>query len=363
MLIVQGHWIPRTRKTTISAIHKKIVNNWLLPLVEMADFPLMVTQDLQELESSLEPYDDDFSEEAVLITSFEASPGTVGELAGGRSNDESTDPNSTCAQEGETYANMISHTRVRAALKRPIRLCKFYGVPACLMVLEIEFLETKYTRQMPRLLRFKAVDVTVEFKDAAGSSKLGPEIVKFCPQNYAGEPTVVNHSYSATAGASIEVSAGIPFGPSVGMHITHAEQFAKSSTCSITGRTLLMGDKARIVKWQLQEDEALQRGVPNQLKFVMAVNNPDERAFNVKLNFSAYLGFNDIEFRVKKKQNVLSTKVDPKMLRERAMNDEHGPAFGKIWQCLADDADLASIKLEELTNLKGSTVGRTYTFD
>lgn len=330
----------------------------------MAGSPLIMTQDLQELESSPpEPYDDDFSEETVLITSFEVSPGTVGELAGGGSDDESTDPNSICIQEGETYADMISHTRVRAALKRPIRLCKFYGVSACLMVLEIEFLETKHTRQMPRLLRFKAVDITVEFKDAAGSPKLGPEIVMFCPQNYAGEPTVVEHSYSTTAGASIGVSTGVLFEPKVEMHRTHDEKFAKSSSCSITGHALHMGDKASIIKWQLQEDEALRQGVPNQLKFVMAVQNPDDRAFSMKFNFSAYLGFIGLEFQVKKKQNVVSTRVDPKILRERAMNDEHGPAYGQIRQCLADDADLASVKLEELTNLKGSTVGKTYTFD
>jgi hypothetical protein len=89
---------------------------------------------------------------------------------------------------------------------------------------------------------------------------------------------------------------------------------------------------------------------------------PEERAFNMKLNFSGYLGFNDLETWVNRKQTALSTRVDPVMLRERAREDENGPECGRIWQCLADDADLGSIKLEELTNLEGSAVGRTLNF-
>jgi hypothetical protein len=331
----------------------------------MSGSPSTETSDLQETEFSIsDHYDDDLSEDSVLITPFEVSTGTLGELSRGSSKDETIDPNSTCDdEEGDTsYAYLISHARVRAALKRPIRLCKFYGVPTCLMVLEIELFETKRTRQAPRLFRFKAVDVTVEFKDAAGMSKLGPEIVMFCPENYMGEPTVVTHSYSTTLGASIDASNALPVGPSVGLHRTHAEHFTKSCKSSITGRTLRMGSKTSIVRWEIKEDEALRQGVPKQLRFVMAVKNPAERAFNMKLNFSAYLGFNDVEFRVKKKQSVLSTRVDPVMLRERALTDENGPEFGRVWQCLADDADLTTIKLEELTNLEGSTVGRTSAF-
>ena len=85
------------------------------------------TGDLQEIGPSVS--DHDLSEDSVLITPFEIATGTTfGELVGGSSEDESIDPNSTCDEEGETYAEMISHARMRAALKRPIRLCKFYGV-------------------------------------------------------------------------------------------------------------------------------------------------------------------------------------------------------------------------------------------
>lgn len=113
------------------------------------------------------------------------------------------------------------------------------------------------------------------------------------------------------------------------------------------------------MKWEIQEDQALRQGVPKQLRFVMAVKNPAERAFNMKLNFSAYLGFNDLELRANKKQSILSTRVDPVALRERALGDENGPKFGRAWQCTADDTDLSSFKLEELTNLEGSTVDKT----
>jgi hypothetical protein len=328
----------------------------------MSGSPSAETGDLQEIGSSVsDHYDDDLSEDSVLITPFEISTGTLGELAGGSSEDESINPNSTYDEEGETYAAMISHARVRAALKRPIRLCKFYGVPTCLMVLEIELLETKRTRQMPRLLRFKAVDVTVEFEDAAGVSRLDPEILMFCPERYTGRPTVITHSYSTTVRASLDASNALPAGPSVGLHRTHASHFAESCESSITGRTLRMGSRTSIVKWEIEEDDALRQGVPKQLRFVMAVKNPAERAFNMKLNFSAYLGFNDLEFRVNKKQSVLSTRIDPVMLRERALGDENGPEFGRAWQCTADDTDLSSFRLEKLTNLEGSTVGRTST--
>ena len=319
------------------------------------------TGGLPEIAFSIsEHYEDDLSEDSVLISPFEIA-GTLGELSGG-SNNQRIDADSRGDGEDETYAEMISHTRVRAALKRPIQLCKYYGVPICLMVLEIQLLETKRTRQMPRLLRFKAVDVTVEFKDADGVSKLGPDVVMFCPEKYAGKPTTVMQSSSTTIGASIDTSIALPVGPSVGLHQTRASHFSRSCNSSIKGRALRMASKTPILKWEIKEDEALRQGVPEQLKFVMAGKNPGERAFNMKLNFSGYLGFNDLEIRVTKKQDVLSTRVDPVMLRERARDDENGPEFGRIWECLADDADLGSIKLEELTNLEGSTVGRTLNF-
>jgi hypothetical protein len=325
----------------------------------MTNSPPAQSEEPPELEiPDSETYDDDFSDEGIFISSFEVSPDTAGELAGGSSSDESTDPEST-AYEDLTYAQIISHARVRAALKRPIRLCKFHSVPACVLVLEMEFFETKQTRQLPRLLRFKAVDVTVEFKDAAGSSRLGPEVVMFCPEMYSGEPTVVSHYSSTTVGASVNSSSSFPVGLGVGVHHTQSSQLRKTSACTITGRTLLLGSTAKIIKWELEEDEALKRGVPKQLKFVMAVKIPEERAFSIKLNFTAYLGFGDVQFRVKKEKSVLSTRVDPKMLREQAANHELGPEFGRIWQCLADDVELGEIKLEELTNLNGSTVGRT----
>ena len=331
---------------------------------ELSGSPSTEVRGLEALETSVSDlYDDDFSQSSVLITPFEVSNGTVGELSGSRSkDDDGVDPDSMCAEEGETYAEMISHARVRAALKRPIRLCKFYGVPICLMVLEIELLETKRTRQLQRLLRFKAVDVTVEFKDAAGATKLGPEVVMFCPEKYTGVPTVVTHAHSTTVGASITLSSPLPSGPSIGLERTHASHFAQSCKSSITGRTLRMGSKTSIVKWEIEEDAALRQGVPKQLRFVMAVKNTEARAFNLKLNFSAYLGFGDLEFRVNKKQSTLSTRVDPAVLKERALDHENGPEFGGIWQCSVDDTDLSSIKLEEFTNLDGSTVGRTSVF-
>ena len=80
--------------------------------------------DLQETEFSIsDHYDDDLSEESVLISPFEIS-GTLGELSGG-SNNQRIDADSRGDGEDETYAEMISHTRVRSALKRPIQLCKF----------------------------------------------------------------------------------------------------------------------------------------------------------------------------------------------------------------------------------------------
>jgi hypothetical protein len=85
-------------------------------------------------------YEDDLSEDAILVTPFEVCPTSLGELSG--RGDESVDPDSPCEEEGETYSYMIKNARVRAAIKRPIQLCKYVGSPVCLMVLEIEFSET-----------------------------------------------------------------------------------------------------------------------------------------------------------------------------------------------------------------------------
>jgi hypothetical protein len=314
----------------------------------------MSDESLSVMSGQLDIYDDDFSGESVLVTPFELVPTSLGELAGRGTEDENIDPDSIVEEEGETYAQMISNARVRAALKRPIRLCKYAGVPVCLMILEIELAETK---QMPRLLRFKSVEVTVEFRDAEGVAKLGPEIVMFCPEKYTGKPTFVMHKYCTTVGTSIDTSSALPVGLGFGFQRSHTEHFSKTSYIGIEGRAPRMGQRNPIAKWNIKEDEALKQGVPKQLRLVIAVKNPGERAFNMKLNFSANLGFNAVEFRVKKKESVLSTKVDPKLLRERALNDEHGPEHGRIWQCYADESELDALMLEKLTNLKGSEVG------
>jgi hypothetical protein len=317
------------------------------------------TIETQEILAELDDYqyEDDLAEDAILVTPFELCPTSLGELSG--RGDETVDPDSLCEEEGETYSYMIKNARVRAALKRPIRLCKYVGIPVCLMILEIEFSETKRSRQMPRLLRFKSVEITAEFRDAEGKQKLGPEIVMFCPETYAGEPTFVLHRYSTTLKLTTGVPSTIPVGLRFEMGRTHSQQFQKSSHVSITGEALRYGKRTPTVKWEVKEDEALKQGVPKQLRLVVAVKNPDQRAFNIKFNFSAYLGFNAVEFRVKKKESVLSTRVDPKLLREQALNDEHGSEHGQNWQCKAEDKELAELMLEELTNLKGSTVGKT----
>jgi len=324
----------------------------------MSNYQPTEISDLQELDFSASGlYDDDLSEDAILVTPFEISTRTSGYLSSGGTNEDSVDPDSTCEEEGETYAYLIAHSRVRAALKRPLRLCKFSGAPACLMILEIEMFDSEHYRQIRRLLRFKAVDVSVELMDSGGLFKMTPEIVMFCPETFTGEPTVVKHTYAKTVGASIETSGGLPAGARVGIHRHHNIQFTEKCNVSILGRTLRDGDKTTIVKWQIEEDAALRQGVPKQLRFAIAVTYHIERAFSIKLNFTANLGFNDIEFRVKKKQPAMSVKVDPGMLREQALKDEHGPQHGQDWYCKADNSELTTMNLEAKTNLRGSSVG------
>lgn len=320
------------------------------------------TNETMEANSELDDYqyDDDLSEDAILVTPFEVCPDSLGELSGGQ--DESIDPDSICEEGGETYSYMISNARVRAALKRPIRLCKCVGVPVCLMILEIELLETKRSRQMPRLMRFKSVEITAEFKDAEGKSKLGPEIAMFCPETYTGKPTFVAHQIKTALKLKLDPAGAIPVGLKLEFDRTHTQHFQQSFSVEITGRALRYGPRTPIVKWDIKEDESLKQGVPKQLRLVVAVKNPDERAFNIKLNFLAYLGFNAVEFRVRKKGSVLSTKVDPKSLRERALNDELGRQHGEKYQCRADDEELTGLMLEVETNMKDSTVGKTSAF-
>jgi hypothetical protein len=186
--------------------------------------------------------------------------------------------------------------------------------------------------------------------------------VMFCPEEYTGQPTFVLQRYNTTVKMTTGAPGTIPIWLKFGIDRTHTEEFQKRCQVDIAGQALRWGQKTSIVKWDIKEDEALKQGVPKQLRLVVAVKNPDERAFNIKLNFSAYLGFNAVEFRVKKKESTLSTRVDPKLLREQALNDAHGPGHGQKWQCFADDAELTALMLEELTNMKGSTVARTSAF-
>lgn len=308
-------------------------------------------------------YDDDLSEDTILSTPLEIYPSSLGELAGG-DEDEEIDPDSVCEGEEETYTSLIAHTRVRASIKRPVRLVKYAGAPVCLLVLEVELIDSSLSRRMPSLLRFKSIQITAEFKDAEGKPKLGPQVVMYCPEKYAGEPTTVQHSYSNTLKASLASSTAIPVGVDVGAERSHSRQFSKSSSIEIKGRAPRMGSRNPIVQWDVEEDEVSRRGVPNQLRLVVAVKNPEERSFNIKLNFTACLGFNLVEFQVKKKESVLSTRVDPKLLREQSLKDQFGQQHGQLWVCKIEDSDLAELtheelrlKFSDLSNLKGSTVG------
>src|ERR1700722_17000239 len=131
------------------------------------------------------------------------------------------------------------------------------------------------------------------------------------------------------------------------MHRTSTSRFREKSACTIAGRTLLLGSAARIIKWEISEDAALKSGAPKSLRFVMAVTNPEERAFNIKLNFSASLGFGDLQFR-KKEKSMMATRVDPGALRELAKNHMLWEAVGRVWQCMVDEEE-EDVDLEKLT--------------
>ena len=331
---------------------------------KMADSPALV-EDAEEpsqlTASFLEPYNDDLLPGAALISSFDLIPAS-GTLASSGRSDDTADPLGV-ADEDHTYASLISHARVRAALKRPLRLTSFYRVPAAVLVLELQFFDTQQSRQLPRLLRFKAVDVTVEFKDADPSPRRsGPEVLMFCPKTYVGEPTLVRQTAGTTITGSVGLGGGLPVGAKLSLQREWKREAHRAEACSVTGRTLLRGGRAKMIVWEAREDGALKRGVPKQLRLVAAVTIPEERAFEMKLNFSAALGFGDLQFKVKKEKRVLATRIDPKALREQALNHEHGPEFGRIWQCLVDDMSLEQMNLEELTDLKGATVGKTSGF-
>jgi hypothetical protein len=330
-------------------------------MTESPTFVEDVDQYLDLLASPSEPYTDDLSPDGPLIASFDLIPAS-GALASSDYSVDTTDPLSA-ADEDHTYASLISHARVRAALKRPVHLTTYYRVPTAVLVLELHFFEAQQNRQLSRLFRFKAVDVTVEFKDADPSiRRSGPDVLMFCPETYVGEPTLVRQTSTTAVNGSVGLSGGVPVGAKLGLHREWKREVHRTEACSVTGRTLLKGGRPRMVVWEVREDEGLKRGVPKQLRLVMAVTIPEERAFEMKLNFSAYLGFGDIQFKVKKENRVLVTRIDPKELREQALNHEHGPEFGRIWQCSVDNISLDQMNLVEFTGLKGATVGKTSVF-
>lgn len=326
----------------------------------MSDSQPTETNGIQGLEfPATDLYDDDFSEDAVLLTPLEICQGTSGYLSSGGTQEEGVGPDSICEEVGETYANLIAHSRVRASLKRPLRLCKYFGAPACLMVLEIQISDTTQYRQIRRLLRFKSVDVTAEFEDADGEFEMTPEIVMFCPEAFTGNPTVVQHAISRNIGVRIGTPAGLGVEAAANMGGQHNTEFSQSCQVKILGGTVRNGDKAMIVKWQVKENTALRQGVPEHLKFVIAVRYHVQRAFTMRLNFTANLGFNDVEFRVRKKRAAMSIKIDLDKLKQQALADEHGQKHGEAWYCKEDDSELTPTTLEERTNLRGSTVGCT----
>ncbi|KAK2593624.1 hypothetical protein QQS21_008672 [Conoideocrella luteorostrata] len=324
----------------------------------MSDSQPVKTDSFQEL--SIPPpglYEDDLSEDTVLLVPFEIYNAASGYLSTGGDQDASVDPESTCKEEGETYANLIAHSRVRASLKRPLRLCNFFGAPACLMVLEIQTFDDEHYHRIRRLLRFKSVDVSVEFEDSGGRFKMAPEIVMFCPESFTGKSTEVKHEFSNTFGAGIGMMSGSLVEPVVNMRRQHNTQFIESCNVKVIGRTLRDGDKTTIVKWQVKEDAALRQGVPEQLRFAIAVTYNVERAFKMRFGFTANLGFNDVEFRVKKKATAMSVTIDPGKLKQQVLSDAHGQKHGEAWYCKEDDSELTPTSLEDRTNLRGSTVG------
>ncbi len=131
----------------------------------------------------------------------------------------------------------------------------------------------------------------------------------FCPETYTGKPTFVLHRYKKTIKLRTGAPSTIPIGGKLEIDRSHTQQYQESCHVAVIGEAHLYRQKRRIVKWDIKEDTALKQGVLKQLRLVVTIKSPDERAFNIKLNFSAFLGFNAVEFRVKKTEAVLSTSL------------------------------------------------------
>lgn len=321
----------------------------------------LTTEMTNNLESDKSPnilYDDDLSEDAVFVTELEISEEPSGFLSDGGNEENPVDPQSICNETGTTYAYLVAHSRVRASLKRPVRLCKFSKAPACLFALEINVQEPQY-RNLRRLLRFKAMTVCLEFEDGDGDCDKGPDVVMFCPETFRGEPTAVEHSNSSTMRASIGTPSTIPVGITLGTDAQHGTKFTKSCQVKIDGEAILDGDRPTIVQWTVEEDAALREGVPKKLKFAIAVTHLLNRAFKVKLDIQANLGFIDLVQYPTKGSSSMCIKIDPARLAEQAAQDHHSEAHGQIWHCETVDSELSAADLIGKTNLKDPVVGCT----
>lgn len=303
--------------------------------------------------------DDDLSEDAVFVTDLEISNEQSGFLSDGGTQERRVDPQSVCQEAGTTYAYLVAHSRVRASVKRPVRLCQFFTAPACLLALELNIIEPQY-RNLRRFLRFKAMTVCLEFEDGDGDSDMGPDVIMFCPETFTGEPTSVEHNNSSTMRAAIGMSNAIPVGTTLGTERQHCTTFTESCRVEIGGEAILYGDRPTMVRWTVDEDAALRQGVPKKLRFAVAVTHVPGRTFKMSLAIKAHLGFIDlVQYPTRGKLPSMCITIDPAKLAREAVLDKHGKAHGRVWHCEKVDSQLSVADLIAKTNLEGADVGCT----
>ncbi|KFZ16316.1 hypothetical protein V502_05160 [Pseudogymnoascus sp. VKM F-4520 (FW-2644)] len=297
-----------------------------------------------ETSSETEAHLDDnvYLADSLLECDFEIDEDALEELGG--EDEDSADPSELCEATGELYSQMIPHARVRAAIAHPVTFARFKGSPACLITLIVEFTNGNATRR-PRVARFKNAFVSLEFEGLGVSG--GPEIKKFCPENYEGPKT--NVTIAKNAAWSVNLSyPGMPI--SGGSQIGKSESYDESYHETITGYSMQKGgSKHTIMRWEIYENPKLRRGVPRYIKFVMVVANAESKPFLVKLDLSAKMGFGldkDVNFGLRNKNKSLSVKIDPEALQKGTAG--------------ADNRDLGEADLGRYTNLQPCTVGSSF---
>jgi len=307
----------------------------------------------------------DSNDGPTLVYTLEEDANRKEQLAGFRDENPDARRKTTLHRENEQQLleeGKLAQSEFSARLQR-VTFGSFQGQPACCILFLVDFCPRNRS-----WFRFRKATVEVEFQEEPSTihtsvdgerAYAGPLICKFYPELIHGHVRSIAETYNFSVSGSLA--------PINATNISAAWSLnkPKESAHLIHGR--MIGDPAIRVRWNVNENEANNSGIYEQLKFAIIVRHADQTRFSMALRIRATTlaglhivgnGGSRIIFTPNQRHDVENSQ----QMSLGGLDGGSVSTCGQTWvpaiQNASGQKDLAEENLEDLTRMESILLGR-----